>query len=99
MNVKLTQEEKKLVLDMECVVKLLSEGQLWKSGETHDFIYDHWKLTLRKEEAKYAPYAYAVVGSNMNGCGSWSRRYISVEKALLHVFNRFNENESYLCTL
>lgn len=68
----------------------LQEERLWKIGETDTFIFKGWKLTLRKEEM-YKPFTYLVEGKHSNG-SRVSRRYLSMEKAFLHIVNNFNEN-------
>jgi len=63
----------------------------WSTGDTIDFSFGPWNLTLRKEESKYHPFLYGLRGRHTNGA-TWERRYVSPEAALLHVFNHFNEN-------
>jgi len=73
----------------------LQEERLWKVGESDTFKFGEWKLTLRREENIYKPFKYSLEGMKRNTNGtvsSWSRRYISMEKAFLHILNRFNEN-------
>lgn len=69
----------------------LQEERLWKTGKEDTFFFNDWHLTLRKEEEKYKPFTFSVVGVHTNG-SSWNRRYLSMEKAFLHIVNNFNEN-------
>lgn len=79
-------------LDAPMIIRLLVEEHLMKPGESDSFSYDDWDLTLRREDPKYLPFKYAINGKNRRTGGYWSRRYYSMDRALLHVLNRFNEN-------
>ncbi len=76
----------------EYVLRTLREEKLWKIGESDSFNFGKWSLTLRKEESHYKPFTYSVEGINNNTNSSISRRYVSMEKAFLHIVNNFNEN-------
>ena len=80
-------------LDSTLILRLLREEHLMKIGESDSFaIKGGWELTLRKEEAKYAPYAYSITGHKTGTNETISRRFTSMQGALLHCINRFNEN-------
>lgn len=75
----------------EYILRTLKEEKLWKEKESDTFTFGKWTLTLAKEEMKYHPFTFSVRGKHENG-SRWSRRYTSMEKAFLHIVNRFNEN-------
>ena len=50
-----------------------------------------WKFTLTREEDKYLPSKYILMGDG-GKYGTWVRRYKTMEQALLHIVNRLNEN-------
>ena len=70
---------------------ILYGAHSWNTGDTTHFSFGPWNLALRKEEPQYHPFLYGLRGRHTNGA-TWERRYVSPEAALLHVFNRFNEN-------
>ena len=73
---------------------LLSE-HLWDVGQTAEFSFRHWDLTLRKEEEIYSPFQFAVTGKHKEfPTNTWGRRYTSMSDAFLHILNHFNENAS-----
>lgn len=78
----------------EYVAKTLREEHLWKPGEADTFEYmlsKKWKFTLKREEG-YEPYKYSLVGRKIGTNETWSRKYISMELAFLHIVNHLNEN-------
>lgn len=79
----------------DSINQMLEEERLQKPGESDSFVYDEWELSITKEEPKYSPFEYSVRGNHNNG-SSWSRRYTSMEKAILHILNDFNENANIL---
>ncbi len=79
-------------LNAEYVEKLLSGEKSWETGKTETFMFNNWTITLRKEEPIYPSFTYSLSGNKENSRETWTRRYTSMEKALLHIFNRFNEN-------
>jgi len=81
-----------LELSKEYIVRTLEEERLWKEGEEDTFKYGNWKITLRKEEKIYLPFTFSIYGEKDNSCETWSRRYKSMEEAILHILNNFNEN-------
>ncbi len=68
----------------------------WRVGESINFEYGDWQLTIRREKNEYAPFLFAVEGQKpVNECGTTQtigRRYYMLERALLHIMNNFNEN-------
>lgn len=83
-------------LDATLVRRLLDEERLMKVGESDGFrlrLYFDWFVILRREdERKYAPFKYAVNAYCLDNIQTFDRRYISLEAALLHCLNGFNEN-------
>ena len=75
------------LLDAAYVRRLLDEERLMKNGESDGFrlqLNFRWYVELRKEDGpRVAP---------LDNIQSFSRRYVSMEKALLHCLNGFNEN-------
>lgn len=49
-------------------------------------------LTLKKEEDIYKPLKFSLAGKKEGTHETIGRRYVNAEKALLHMFNDFNEN-------
>lgn len=45
-----------------------------------------------KEEDIYKPLKFSLAGKKEGTHETIGRRYVNVEKALLHMFNNFNEN-------
>ena len=78
-------------LTKRLILELLKNEKLMKPGECVRFTFKGWTLILRKEEQTYDPCNFSIMGDHKNGA-SWHRRYIGMEKALLHVLNHFNEN-------
>ncbi len=78
------------------VRQLLDEEHLMKPGESDSFrlqLHFLWFVRIRREnERLYPPFKYALEAFCLDNIQSFSRRYITLEKALLHCLNRFNEN-------
>lgn len=77
------------------VIQSLKDEYLWKIGDKDHFevtFSKKWKLTLRREEEIYAPFKYSLEGNVAGTNETWSRRYLSMEDAFLHVVNLFNED-------
>lgn len=77
------------------VFRTLREEHLWKTGEEDTFdvmLSQKWEFTLKREEEQYLPYKYSLTGRKIGTCETWSRRYISMEAAFLHIVNDLNEN-------
>ena len=83
-------------LDAAYVRRLLDEERLMKNGESDGFRLQldfRWYVELRKEDGpRVAPFKYAIEAYCLDNIQSFSRRYVSMEKALLHCLNGFNEN-------
>lgn len=79
-------------LNKDYILTMLSEEKLWKTGESNVFIYGDWIITIRKEEEIYKPFRYSISAEKINTNQSWNRRYTTLQQALLHIFNNFNEN-------
>lgn len=85
-------------LDAALVRRLLDEEHLMKNGESDGFrlrLHFDWYVTLRKEDKpQVTPFKYIIEAYCMDNIQQFSRRYVSMEKALLHCLNGFNENAS-----
>ena len=83
-------------LDAALVRRLLDEERLMKPGESDSFKVQHcfqWFVRIRKErEKQYAPFRYIVEAFCLDNIQTFMRRYITLEAALLHCLNGFNEN-------
>jgi len=85
------------VLNVNFINKLLERKDNFKIGEKVNFIYKNdynnvWKLSLSREEEQYAPFLFSVEGKKVGTNETWCRRYTSIEQAILHIANCFNEN-------
>lgn len=78
------------------VRQLLDKEHLMKLGESDCFrlqLHFLWFVRIRRENERiYPPFKYALEAFCLDNIQSFSRRYITLEKALLHCLNRFNEN-------
>ena len=83
-------------LDAALVRRLLDEERLIKPDESDSFklqLRFQWFVRIRKErEKQYAPFRYIVEAFCLDNIQTFTRRYTSLEKALLHCLNGFNEN-------
>ena len=79
-------------INREYIETVIKEEKLWKAGECDYFTFNNWDITLKKESKEYAPFLFTINGINNKTGSSWNRRYTSIEEALLHLFNGFNEN-------
>lgn len=82
-------------LTPEFVRRLLDEEHLMKVGESDSFmlqLYFLWHVKIRKEPENLAPFKYALEAYCLDNIQTFSRRYVSLEKVLLHCLNGFNEN-------
>ena len=70
----------------------LKEADSWEVGHIETFDFGNWSLCIRKEEAIYEPFRFGVNGHRKRTAETMSRRYVSIESALLHVANGFNVN-------
>ena len=84
------------LLDATLVRRLLDEERLMKNGESDGFRLQldcRWYVELRKEDGpRVAPFKYAIEAYCLDNIQSFSRRYVSMEKALLHSLTGINEN-------
>ncbi len=84
------------LLDHSLVKRLLDEEELMKKGETKSFklqLFFLWYVTIKKEDdANYKPFKYMTDARCLDNMQSFGRRYVSLEAALLHCLNGFNEN-------
>ena len=81
-------------LTPEFVRRLLDED-LMKAGESDSFtiqLFFLWYVRIRREPENLAPFKYALEACCLDNVQTFSRRYITLEKALLHCLNGFNEN-------
>lgn len=85
-------------LDADLIRQLLKGEKRMKAGETFYFrlqLHFAWYVQLTKEdERKYRPFRYALKADCLDNPQGFSRRYVSMEDALLHCLNGFNENAS-----
>lgn len=85
-------------LDAALIHRLLDEEHLMKNGESDGFrlrLRFDWYVTLRKEDKPHvAPFKYIIEAYCLDNIQQFFRRYVSMEKALLHCLNGFNENAS-----
>ena len=83
-------------LDVALVRRLLDEERLMKPGESDSFklqLHFEWFVRIRKEKTmQYAPFRYIVEAFCLDNIQTFTRRYITLEAALLHCLNGFNEN-------
>ena len=84
------------LLDRSLVKKMLEEEERITKGETRSFtlrIHFPWHVKITKEDnPEYAPYRYALNVYCLDNPQCFNRRYTTLEKALLHCLNGFNEN-------
>lgn len=80
---------KKLTKNM--ALQFIREAGDWALEEAHEFSFGCWNLNLYKT-SNYAPYIYELWGHSATTEAMISRHYKSVEAALLHMCNDFNEN-------
>ena len=88
-------EEKKL--NTKLIKSLMERKNDFEVGEKEKFAYKNeygnvWSLVLRREEEQDSPFIFAIEGNKVGTNETWSRRYTSMEQALLHIVNDFNEN-------
>lgn len=82
-------------LTPELVRRLLDEEHLMKAGESDSFtvqLFSLWYVRIRREPESLAPFKYALEACCLDNIQTFSRRYTTLEKALLHCLNGFNEN-------
>ena len=79
-------------LTKELVLQWLKEAGGWEAGHNELFEYKHWSLGIHKEDDSYQPFTFGVAGHHKGTAETICRRYRSIEEAMLHVVNGFNEN-------
>lgn len=94
-----SKNDEKLQLNKELITRLINTENVFNIGDQESFLYKNsygniWDITIRKEEEKYEPFKFALEGRKIGTNATWSRRYIGIKEALLHIINNFNENAS-----
>lgn len=88
-------------IDTALLLRLLREEHLMKPGESDSFAIRIngrvWEMTLKRESEDYLPFKYSLKGrctepTIVGTHATWGRRYKTMDAALLHCFNAFNEN-------
>lgn len=83
-------------LDVNMVKRLLDEEVLMKNGESDSAMVHsqlRWFIRIRKEAyERYAPFKYSVEADCLDNIQTFKRRYSTLEEAILHCLNGFNEN-------
>ena len=85
------------ILNVKLIKKLIERKNNFKTGEKVEFSYKNdngnvWNLILIREDEKYLPFLFALEGKKVGTNQTWERRYTSIEDAILHIVNNFNEN-------
>lgn len=95
-NIKYYREYCTQILDKSLVKRLLDEEKLMKKGETESFklqLTFAWYVEIKKEDdVLYKPFRYRLNARCLDNAQSFGRRYVTLEDALLHCLNHFNEN-------
>ena len=64
-----------------------------KKSNTQDVVEQSLTVKITKEDnPEYAPYRYTLNAYCLDNPQCFNRRYTTLEKALLHCLNGFNEN-------
>lgn len=83
-------------LDAKFVKRLLDEEKLMKNRESDSAIVQlhfRWFIRIKKEAYEcYAPFKYMVEADCLDSIQTFKRRYITLEDAILHCLNGFNDN-------
>lgn len=84
------------ILDRFLVKRLLDKEKLMTKGETVCFklrLAFLWHVTIEKEDDSLVkPFSYVLNACCLDNIQTFDRRYVSMEDALLHCLNVFNEN-------
>lgn len=85
------------ILNVKLIKKLIENKNDFQIGEKVEFSYKNdngnvWNLILKREDEKYLPFLFALEGKKVGTNETWGRRYTSIENAILHIVNDFNEN-------
>lgn len=89
----------KAEFNKEFIKEIIEKEKDFKIGEQIAFIYKNsnssiWDITITREEEMYSPFLFAIEGAKIGTNETWSRRYVGIKEALLHIVNDFNENVS-----
>lgn len=82
-------------LDKKLIQQYLDEDRLMKKGETCCFLihlFFDWHVTLTKE--KDGDFHYVIEAHCIDCPQVFKRMYLTMDEALLHCVNSFNENEN-----
>lgn len=87
------------------VARMLGSETSWNEGDnisftvTYKYPNNKWEMTLRREEAQYAPFKFSLNGVKILHNGkpteykeTHARRYKCMEAAFLHIINHLNDN-------
>lgn len=80
-------------LRKELIQRLLSEEKLMKNGESDSFklkLHSDWYVTIKKEITEH--FNYILEAYCLDNAQGFCRRYTTLESAILHCLNAFNEN-------
>lgn len=95
-NIKYYRKYCTQILDKSLVKRLLDEEVLMKKGETDSFklkLAFAWYVEIRKkDDVLCKPFRYTLNASCLDNAQSFGRSYATLEAALLHCLNHFNEN-------
>lgn len=72
-------------LSKKLIQKWLNEADSWDVGHVETFDFGNWSLRIRREETIYEPHRFSVDGHRKRTAETMSRRYMSIEAAMLHV--------------
>lgn len=82
------------MMNASLVTKALANERNMNPGEMLKFGYEYpdskWRFAATREDRE--PFTIFLTGKRMGTHQIWTRRYLSLEKAFLHVANRLNEN-------
>lgn len=94
--IKYYKESDAPLLDCLLVKRLLDEEKLMKKGETESFklqLFFLWYVTIeKKDNSLYEPFRYTVNAYCLDNIQTFNRWYVTLEAALIHCLNGFNEN-------
>ena len=82
------------LLTRNLILRWLKESTNWGAGHYKFFKYGKWNLAIRKMDESRLPFRFGIYGCREGNNGPrecWTRLYGSIEKALLHPLNGFNE--------
>lgn len=95
-HIKYYKEYCNQLLDKSVVSRLLDEEKVMKKGETESFklqLSFLWYVVITKEDDSLCkPFEYILNAWCLENRQNFDRRYVTLEDALLHCLNGFNEN-------